>query len=274
VLTHEKSELLESIKTLPGITQIEDRLETHDSSSGIPALQGSGKSGRRSATQDGWTPALRGAAIASGAAFGAWGLRRKSLAGALLAAGGLGLLVRGVTNMSFTHLAHLRRPGQTIDLQKTIDISVLPETVFDIWTSYENFPYFMSHVLEARDLGDRRSHWIVQGPMGSRLEWTALMTEYTRPQKLAWQTEPGAAFEHSGSVNFEALEDNRTRVTVRMRYRPPAGTLGHALSVLLGGDPKRRLDDDLMRMKSFIESGIPPHDAAAGPAKAHSGVFH
>jgi hypothetical protein len=32
---------------------------------------------------------------------------------------------------------------------------------------------------------------------------------------------------------------------------------------LFGVDPKQEMDDDLMRMKSFIETGVAPHDAAA-----------
>jgi len=32
---------------------------------------------------------------------------------------------------------------------------------------------------------------------------------------------------------------------------------------LLGSDPKRQMDDDLARLKTTIESGVAPHDAAA-----------
>jgi hypothetical protein len=31
---------------------------------------------------------------------------------------------------------------------------------------------------------------------------------------------------------------------------------------LFGVDPKHEMDDDLMRMKSYLETGVPPHDAA------------
>jgi uncharacterized membrane protein len=42
---------------------------------------------------------------------------------------------------------------------------------------------------------------------------------------------------------------------VRMIYNPPAGALGHAVASLLGGDPKSRMDEDLMRFKSLLEEG-------------------
>jgi uncharacterized membrane protein len=51
-------------------------------------------------------------------------------------------------------------------------------------------------------------------------------------------------------VRFEPCEGG-TRVVVRMAY--PAA--------LLGRDPKRRIDDDLMRMKQYVENGAAPHDA-------------
>ena len=44
---------------------------------------------------------------------------------------------------------------------------------------------------------------------------------------------------------------------------PPAGVIGHAVAKALGSDPRSRMDDDLMRFKSLIETGRPPHDAAA-----------
>jgi uncharacterized membrane protein len=46
-----------------------------------------------------------------------------------------------------------------------------------------------------------------------------------------------------------------TRIEVHMTYRPPGGVLGHALAHILGWDPKSRIDDDIVRMKSLLEDG-------------------
>jgi uncharacterized membrane protein len=40
-----------------------------------------------------------------------------------------------------------------------------------------------------------------------------------------------------------------------MTYNPPAGALGHAVASLLGSDPKRAMDEDLLRFKSLLEEG-------------------
>jgi hypothetical protein len=37
---------------------------------------------------------------------------------------------------------------------------------------------------------------------------------------------------------------------------------------LFGADPKRLMDDDLARMKTLIETGNPPHDAAQSSTPA------
>lgn len=68
--------------------------------------------------------------------------------------------------------------------------------------------------------------------------------------------------EHAGVVRFEPDAGGATRVSVRLSYNPPGGALGHGVAALFGSDPKRRMDEDLLRMKSFIETGVRPRDAA------------
>jgi uncharacterized membrane protein len=130
----------------------------------------------------------------------------------------------------------------------------------------------MAHVAEVRDLGRRRSHWVVRGPAGSQFEWDSVLTEQSRPERLAWRSEPGAEIGQSGSVQFEPYRGG-TRVTVRMSYNPPAGAIGHGIAMLLGADPKRQMDDDLARMKSLIERGSLPHDMARS-GKSASRFLH
>lgn len=266
ILSYEKQQLLDTVRAVPGITSVEDKLEIHDSPDGISLLQGGGKrtAARPEFAQENWTPAMRCITAAGGAVLGSYGLTRRTPAGAALTVAGLALVARGVSNMSFTRLLGLGSDIPSVKLEKSIDINVPLETVFDVWTQYENFPHFMSHVLEVRSVDQQRDqqrlHWVVKGPAGARLEWDAVLTEYVQPTLLSWKTEPGAMVDHAGSVYFEPT-DSGTRVTVRMSYRPPAGALGHGLAALLGSDPKQALDDDLMRMKAFIETGTVPHDA-------------
>ncbi|GAB3454945.1 hypothetical protein GCM10027321_06870 [Massilia terrae] len=208
-----------------------------------------------------WTPALRGSAMVGGGLLGMYALMRRSPLSMALGVAGLAMLARGAVNQPLTGMLAGRGLGQTIDLEKSILIDASPEEVYEMWTDYENFPRFMSHVVEVRDLGRGRSHWVVRGPAGSEFEWDSRLTEQSRPHRLAWRTEPGAEIGQNGSVQFEPARGG-TRVTVRMSYQPPAGAIGHGIATLLGADPKRQMDDDLARMKAFIERGALPPDAA------------
>jgi uncharacterized membrane protein len=40
-----------------------------------------------------------------------------------------------------------------------------------------------------------------------------------------------------------------------LSYNPPAGALGHVFATFFGRHPKRIADEDLVRMKSLLETG-------------------
>lgn len=233
---------------------------------------------------------LRNPAVVSGGLLGIFGLMRRSPLVGVLGLAGLALAARSVGNPGggyengnglLSNLMGSRRSrGQSVDLEKTIRIDASPEDVYELWSNYENFPRFMSHVVEVRDTGRRRSHWVVQGPAGSQFEWDAVLTEQSKGKRLAWRSEPGAQIANEGAITFEPHRGG-TLVTVRLSYTPPAGIVGHGLAVLLGADPKRQMDDDLARMKHFVERGVIPRDAQAnapsrdnGRAKSGSRFLH
>ncbi|MES2319111.1 MAG: SRPBCC family protein [Pseudomonadota bacterium] len=209
-----------------------------------------------------WSGGMRGAAMASGGALGLYGLlSTRSPLGLAFGLAGLTLLARGASNRPLRSMLGSAGQAQAVDVEKTIRIDAAPEQVYDLFANYENFPRFMSNVVEVRDLGNQRSHWVVKGPAGTEFAWNAVLTEHDRPRRLCWKSEPGAEVEQSGEIRFEPFR-NGTRVTVHMSYRPPAGAVGHVLASLLGSDPKRQLDEDLARMKALVERGAMPHAAA------------
>jgi uncharacterized membrane protein len=222
-----------------------------------------------------WGPAMRNTALVGGGLLALMGLMRRSPMGAVLGLAGAAMLARSAANQPLRSLVGRGAAGlgmskemmrgismdKTIDFEKTIHIDASPDEVYQQFANYENFPRFMSHVVEVRDLGRRRSHWTVKGPGGSEFQWNSVLTEQTRPHRLAWRSEGGAEIPNSGSIQFERHRGG-TLVTVRMSYSPPAGALGHGLAVLLGSDPKSQMDDDLARMRAFIERGAIPREAA------------
>lgn len=228
--------------------------------------------GKRGAAR--WGAGKRGAAMAGASALGLVGLlSARSPIALLLGLASLTLLARGATNRPLRSMLGGARSGQAFEIEKTIRIDAPPEQVYDLFANYENFPRYMSNVLEVRDLGNRRSHWVVKGPAGTELTWNAVLTEQDRPHRLAWESELGAELAQAGSIRFEPLRGG-TRVTVHLSYRPPAGMAGHAVASLLGRDPKHQMDDDLARMKTLVERGAAgQHGASAAQAGANQ-VLH
>jgi uncharacterized membrane protein len=183
------------------------------------------------------------------------GLRRGGPLGLLKGLLGAGLALRTATNLPPRRLFGYGGGRRAIEVQKTVNIDAPVERVYQLWSNFGNFPRFMAHVREVRDLGGGRSHWKVAGPAGASVEWNAILTKQVANQLLGWRSADGEDVKSAGLVRFEPNPDGGTRVTVRLAYNPPAGALGHAVASLFGADPKRAMDEDLLRLKSLLEEG-------------------
>jgi len=271
ILASEEQAALRCVSAIRGVASVDNRLAVHQQPGGVPGLQGgsSRRTPRLELLQTNWSPTARLVSSVLGGALAAYGLRRRNLPGVALSSLGLGLLARGLTNLELRRLTGIGAGRRAVALPKTITIAAPIERVFALWSRYDSFPHFMSHVREVRDLGGDRSQWVVDGPAGTPIEWNAVLTEFIPNRVIAWESEPGAVVQHAGSIRFEPEAGGQTRVYVRLSYNPPAGAFGHSIAWLLGTDPKRQIDDDLLRMKTFIETNTPPHDAAAASQTVH-----
>jgi hypothetical protein len=96
VLANELDSLLDAVRGVRGVRDVENQLEVHQTAEGVPALQGS-SGGRRGSS---WAPATRVVAGATGRVVAWRGLRSGGFFGNALAAMGLGLLTRAATTQS------------------------------------------------------------------------------------------------------------------------------------------------------------------------------
>ena len=282
VLADERQHLLKMVAGIPGVEDVRDRLDAYDDEAHLA------QAADRHVQEGNWSGAEI-MALLGGGLLGYYGIARRSPAGVALAVAGMGLAVRnmGVSGNLAGLGALLGNMGgidwkkllggaiqsEPIRVQKTIQIKANPETVFEVWSRYENFPHFMSNVIEVRDLGKQRSHWVVRGPAGSNVEWDSVLTRFDRPHALAWQSEPGATVQNEGLVQLEADGRGGTRATISMTYQLPAGMVGQGIAMLMGADPQRQLEEDLARMKQFIERGAPLQDTTQ-PATTSGQVLH
>lgn len=212
--------------------------------------------------QQNWTPAARVVAGVTGGTLALYGAGRRGILGTAAGMAGAGLLARSISNVQLAQLL-ASIGGRGVGVEKTIHIKAPVESVYDFWTSYQNFPLFMSNLVEVRDTGAGRSRWIAKAPLGARVEWDARITEAVPNSVLAWASLEGSTIPNEGVLRFERVNEMLTRVDVKLSYRPPAGALGHTVARLFGADPKSEMDADLLRAKMVLEGHKPAHDAAA-----------
>ncbi len=210
------------------------------------ARNGGGRNGRqgRLATVEPWASVIGGSALAI------YGVTRKSLPGAALAAVG-GLLVY--------HGATEKRHPSRIHVERTMTVLKPVNEVYRFWRNFENLPRFMSHLESVKSTGDRWSEWTARAPLGASVSWRAEITDERENQYIVWRSLPGSDIENTGSVQFrEAPGDRGTEVTIALEYNPPAGKAGHALANLFGEAPDQQVREDLRHFKQLIETGEIP----------------
>jgi len=138
---------------------------------------------------------------------------------------------------------------------KTITVGADIDTVYDAWANFENFPHFMKDVKSVTKTGDRMSHWVVAGPLGKDVEWDAETTRLEPNKRIAWNSKETSDIKTSGQVTFNELGNGQTEVTVTLQWVVPASKGGEKL-VGLFADPPKRLEEDLLAFKHYVERGV------------------
>ncbi len=260
----ERLKLLANVGTLQGVSRIDDRLER---SGAEPAADGPREGDGQAhdvAEEAQWVPAVRTATALGAGTLGAYGVMRRS-PGSIAMAVILGILARNAADQSVKAGNDDARPD-TLVVEADEDIHAAPQTVFELWSRCENFPFFLPQLEQVRDLGEGRSHWMIKGADGTRLEWQAMLTECQAPTILGWKSEPGSPLEHAGLVRFEP-NGGITHVVLKMAYACPPGEPQHRLAAILGYEPQVRLREAMVHMKAFIEKSLAPPSTASSPAR-------
>ena len=258
ILAHEVTRLLDMVRSVRGVQAVDNQLDVHQQADNIPGLQGRGTPRLGNVPellQSNWTPAIRALVGAAGGALTLSGLTQRGVLGLARGLVGAGMVARAVTNLELQRLIGTGDGRRAVDIQKTVHIQAPVEEVYAFWANFENFPRFMSHITEVRNLGEGRSHWRATGPAGTEVSWDAEITVYEPNRTLAWRSTPGSMIENTGSMHFSPNADGSTRVHMQLSYTPPAGAIGHAAAWLLGMDLKTALDEDMVRLKSLLEHG-------------------
>lgn len=191
----------------------------------------------------------------------AFGVSRRSAAGAVLTLAGTALLARGASGHCPVYdtlgVTTARHPA--IAVHDAIRVQALVEDVYRFWRQLDTLPAFMRHIERVDDLGNGRSHWVARGPAGLAFEWDAEIVHEVENALLTWRSLPGGDVATSGAVRFDPIRrGSSTQVTVALQYDPPAGRLGRSFAALVGREPSGTLREDLRRLKQLLETGEVP----------------
>ena len=166
---------------------------------------------------------------------------RTPAAGALLAGAAL---VGGL--LAWTQMKKMRGLG-TSSIEEAIELNVPLSTAYNQWTQFEEFPKFMDSVEEVRQIDDTHLHWRAN-VAGKIKEWDSEITEQIPDKRIAWRSIGGG--QNAGTVTFERIGVNRTRVKLQMNYDPETVTekIGDAV-----GAVKLTAKGNLKRFKELVE---------------------
>jgi uncharacterized membrane protein len=133
-------------------------------------------------------------------------------------------------------------------VEKIIDVDRPLRTVYNQWTQFETFPQFMTGVKEVRQIDETHVHWRAD-VWGKEVEWDAEITEQDPDKRISWKSVSGAR--NAGTVRFEPLDTNRTRVRLLLAYEPegPVESAGNALGLF-----ERQVQSSVEQFKRFIEA--------------------
>jgi uncharacterized membrane protein len=133
-------------------------------------------------------------------------------------------------------------------IEKSIEINVPVNTVYNQWTQFEEFPKFMEGVKEVKQTDDTHLRWKAD-IAGKEKEWDAEITEQIPDERIAWRARDGAM--NAGVVTFHRLSDKKSKVMLQMEYDPEGivENVGDAVGVV-----SQRVLGDLERFKRYIEN--------------------
>jgi uncharacterized membrane protein len=209
----------------------------------------------------------RWGSMIGGGALLLYGLTRRSLGGMVLALVGGDLVYKGLMRGD-GHLHEVfgletpqdRIPSMTIPhgrgikIERTVTVNRSPEELYSFWRDLTNLPRFMDHLESVEVLDSLHSHWVAKGPAGLKAEWDAEIINDIPGELIGWHSLKNADVPNAGSVHFEkAPRSKGTRVTVVLKYDPPAGALGDAFAKLFGQAPSQTVREDLYRFKEMLE---------------------
>jgi uncharacterized membrane protein len=144
-----------------------------------------------------------------------------------------------------------------ITIDKSIDIHAPIGQVYKFWQDFENFAKFIDSVESIKRTGDDKSHWVVRGPLRTKVEFDAMTTENIENSLIKWNSVHDSneveEVKSEGSLRFKEIE-GATQVHLTFSYSLPnavANKVAETMNAL--GFPQKDFDKGLETIKTKIE---------------------
>lgn len=133
-------------------------------------------------------------------------------------------------------------------IEKIVDVNSPIGSVYKQWTQFEEFPLFMNGVKAVKRLDDAHVHWHAE-VWGKDQQWAAKIIEQVPDERISWNSVSGDAL-NAGTVRFEPLAANRTRVRLVIAYESQgaAERVGDPLGLLSAS-----VQSSVSNFKKYIE---------------------
>jgi uncharacterized membrane protein len=137
-------------------------------------------------------------------------------------------------------------------VEQSVEVAAPVASVYDRCTRFEDFPEFLEGIEAIRQLDETHVHWRMR-IAGEPREFDAEITEQRPYERIAWRATTGDA--HTGSISFELVDDETTRIVLRVEQE-------HDVLFERAAD-RGRVQGDLDRFKAMIEAA--PARVSPGP---------
>ena len=140
--------------------------------------------------------------------------------------------------------------------QATFTINKPAEELYNLWHDVQQSPKWMEGIRSVTDLGNGRSHWVLDLPNNLAYQWDAEWTAEEPGKRLAWHTVGEGMAPAAGQITFEPAVNGRgTVVRVNQEFLLPGGKLSAALSGLFSRTPGGFVRENLRHFKQLAEAG-------------------
>lgn len=147
--------------------------------------------------------------------------------------------------------------------ENTCDILAPVETCYAHWLQFEQFPQFMGQVKSVTQLEDNQWRWVVHEPFGPDIACDTEVRTNDSTRTISWQTLPEAPLAMNGSVRFDVISAERTRLHCRIDYQVPDPSLRDTL-MEMNNITRQMVDRDLKSFKYWVENN--PVEAQNAPS--------